>query len=52
MALDPQWAGIIPVSISDADPKLKLLTIRLYEKATGKKLMPFQIFPEDIAEFA
>ena len=52
MALDPQWAGIIPVSIADADPKLKLLTIRLYEKATGKKLMPFQIFPEDIAEFA
>ncbi len=52
MSRDPQWAGIVPVSLVDADPKIKLLTIRLYEKATGKKLMPFQIFPEDIAEFA
>ena len=52
MSRDPQWAGIVPVSLVDADPKIKLLTIRLYEKATGKKLIPFQIFPEDIAEFA
>lgn len=52
MSLDPQWAGIIPGSLVEADPKIKLLTIRLYEKATGKKLIPFQTFPEDIARFA
>jgi len=46
--MDTQWAGIIPVSIADADPKLKLLIIRLYEKISGKVLIPFQIFPEDI----
>jgi transcriptional regulator with XRE-family HTH domain len=52
MSLDIEWAGIIPASLADSDSKIKLLTIRLYEEATGKKLMPFQIFPDDIAEFA
>ena len=48
MEMDTQWAGIIPASITEADSKLKLLIIRLYEKASGKVLIPFQIFPEDI----
>ena len=48
MELDSQWVGFIPASIMEADTKLKLLIIRLYEKASGKLLIPFQVFPEDL----
>lgn len=45
---DPQYAGFLPSSFLKMRTDEKLFIVRLYERATGRKLIPGQVDMEDI----
>lgn len=46
---DPDWGPQVPQEIRDGSPQAQFLVIRLYEEATGKKLLPERLNPTTLA---
>src|SRR5690606_29456789 len=47
---DPEWAQFVDSEVSESSPRTQYLIVRLYEKATGKRLLPEAVAPELLAE--
>jgi hypothetical protein len=47
---DPQLAPFLPASIVDLPPDLQHAFVLLYERATGRTLIPGRVSPEEIAK--
>jgi hypothetical protein len=45
---DPEYAAYLPASIVKADPAIQLCVVMLYERATGRTLIPGRVPTEEI----
>lgn len=46
---DPDWGPLVPPEIRDSSPEAHFLVVRLYEEATGKRLLPDRLNPQTLA---
>lgn len=46
---DPDWGPLVPPEVRDSSPEAHFLVVRLYEEATGKRLLPERLNPQTLA---
>jgi len=50
MQCDPEWGPFVHPSVFHTDPKVQQLLILLYEKATGRKVIPTKVHMQELLE--
>jgi len=47
---DPEWGALVPPEVREGSYRAQFLVVRLYEEATGKKLLPERLNIRTLAE--